>query len=113
MVRTFSLAIIGLIGAGAVLGQVKKQFTVDNQEDCQTVDLILKAKTGNCFIRSSQTSELLNIYSNQNLEEYAQRLFQFFRDCDAAGITVIYCEAVSETGLGLALMDRLRRAAHS
>ncbi|HEX4945463.1 MAG TPA: L-threonylcarbamoyladenylate synthase [Blastocatellia bacterium] len=48
-----------------------------------------------------------------NVKEYAQRLFHFFRDCDAIGVRVIYCEAVSETGLGLALMDRLRRAAQS
>ncbi len=61
---------MGLIGAGAALGQMKKQFTVDNQ-DCQTVDLNLKAKTGNCFIRSGQTAELLTIYSNQDLEEYS------------------------------------------
>ena len=71
MVRSLSLAFVGLVGAGAVLGQVKKQFTVDNQENCTTVNLSLRAKTGNCFIRSSQTSELLNIYSNQDLEEYA------------------------------------------
>ncbi len=61
----------GLMGAGAVVGQMKKQFTVDNQESCQTVDLSLKAKTGNCFVRSGQTSDLLSIYSNQDLEEYA------------------------------------------
>ncbi len=48
-----------------------------------------------------------------DVTEYAQKLFQFFRDCDAAGINVIYCEAVGEAGLGLALMDRLRRAASS
>ncbi len=47
-----------------------------------------------------------------DIAEYAQKLFQFFRDCDAVGIKVIYCEAVNETGLGLALMDRIRRAAH-
>jgi L-threonylcarbamoyladenylate synthase len=46
-----------------------------------------------------------------DVAEYAQKLFQFFRDCDEARVRVIYCEAVSETGLGLALMDRIRRAA--
>jgi len=71
MVKTLSLALAGLMGVGAVAAQVKKQFTVDNQENCKTVDLSLRAKTGNCYIRSSQTSELLNIYSNQDLEEYA------------------------------------------
>jgi L-threonylcarbamoyladenylate synthase len=48
-----------------------------------------------------------------DVAEYAQKLFQFFRDCDAAGVKVIYCEAVNETGLGLALMDRIRRAAEA
>ena len=71
MVKTLTLALAGILGVGAVAAQVKKQFTVDNQENCKTVDLSLRAKTGNCYIRSSQTSELLNIYSNQNLEEYA------------------------------------------
>jgi L-threonylcarbamoyladenylate synthase len=48
-----------------------------------------------------------------NVEDYAHALFQFFRECDAAGVQVIYCQTVKEEGLGLALMDRLRRAAYS
>ena len=71
MLKTFSLALLGLLGTVAVEGQMKKQFTVDNQGNCLTVDLHLKAKTGNCIIRPSQTPELLNFYSNQELEEYA------------------------------------------
>jgi hypothetical protein len=71
MVKPLSLAFVGLMGAGAVLGQMKKQFTVDDHENCKTVDLCLKAKTGNCFIRPAQNTELLAIYSNQDLEEYA------------------------------------------
>jgi L-threonylcarbamoyladenylate synthase len=46
-----------------------------------------------------------------NVENYAHELFQFFRRCDAAHIKTIYCQAVQEKGLGLALMDRIRRAA--
>jgi L-threonylcarbamoyladenylate synthase len=49
----------------------------------------------------------------QSYEEYAHLLFSFFRECDAAGVEKIFCEAVAETGLGLALMDRLRRAAQN
>jgi hypothetical protein len=30
----------------------------------------MRAKVGNCFIRPSQAADLLNIYSNQDLEEY-------------------------------------------
>ena len=48
----------------------------------------------------------------KDVAEYAHSLFQFFRECDDEGIKTIYCQAVSEEGLGLALMDRIRRAAH-
>lgn len=51
-------------------GQIKKQFTVESPEDCDAVELHMKAKVGNCFIRPSQTADILNIYSNQDLEEY-------------------------------------------
>ncbi|MGH9838736.1 MAG: L-threonylcarbamoyladenylate synthase [Blastocatellia bacterium] len=47
-----------------------------------------------------------------NVEEYAQSLFQFFRECDEEGVETIYCHSVSREGLGLALMDRINRAAH-
>lgn len=43
--------------------------------------------------------------------EYAHLLFEFFRECEREGISKIYCERVEEAGIGLALMDRLRRAA--
>nr|WP_245771880.1 L-threonylcarbamoyladenylate synthase [Rhodothermus profundi] len=42
---------------------------------------------------------------------YAYELFDFFRRCDAQGCTHIYAQRVPRTGLGLALMDRLERAA--
>ena len=48
----------------------------------------------------------------RNIEEYARSLFHFFRRCDAAGVKTIYCQSVGEAGLGLALMDRINRAAH-
>ena len=45
-----------------------------------------------------------------SLDEYARSVFEFFRECDRRGIDTIYCQAVDETGVGAALMDRLRRA---
>lgn len=45
--------------------------------------------------------------------DYARRVFQFFRECDAAGIGTIFCQMVDREGLGLALMDRLEKAARS
>ncbi len=47
----------------------------------------------------------------RDVPTYARELFHFFRSCDAAGVRTIICEAVPELGLGVALMDRIRRAA--
>jgi L-threonylcarbamoyladenylate synthase len=52
------------------------------------------------------------LYCN-SVEEYSSRLFDFFRQADDAGVKVIYCEEVSHSGLGAALMDRLQRASQS
>lgn len=45
------------------------------------------------------------------IEDYAHEVFAFFRECDARNIETIYCETVEASGIGLALMDRLKRAA--
>lgn len=45
------------------------------------------------------------------LNEYARALYAFFRDCDAQGVKTIYCQSVPEHGIGLALMDRIEKAA--
>ena len=47
----------------------------------------------------------------ESTEEYAHELYEFFRECERLGIATIYCERVDETGIGAALMDRIRRAA--
>jgi len=45
-----------------------------------------------------------------DVDEYARSVFHFFREGDRAGIKTIYCEEIDETGIGAALMDRIRRA---
>ena len=49
----------------------------------------------------------------KDVEEYARELFSFFRECDESEVETIFCQTVDEHGLGLALMDRIRRAAQS
>lgn len=61
---------------------------------------------------SNQTKKFLLHRVCKNVEEYAHALFLFFRQCDEANVSVIYCQSVEEKGLGLALMDRLKRASH-
>ena len=48
-----------------------------------------------------------------SVEEYAREVFAFFRECDRRNIGTIYCQIVEETGIGAALMDRLRRASET
>jgi L-threonylcarbamoyladenylate synthase len=43
--------------------------------------------------------------------EYAREFYEFLRECDRRGIHTIYCQEVPESGVGMALMDRIRRAA--
>lgn len=57
---------------------------------------------------SANKFELRKICSS--VEEYAHEVFNFFRECDRQNIEIIFCEIVEEKGIGLALMDRLRRA---
>jgi L-threonylcarbamoyladenylate synthase len=47
-----------------------------------------------------------------DLREAAANLFAKLRRLDEAGLDVILAEKLPETGLGLAIMDRLRKAAH-
>lgn len=57
----------------------------------------------------SKSFELSNICSS--VEEYAKNLFSFFRECDKMGIKTIYCGRIPEKGIGMAIMNRLKKAA--
>jgi L-threonylcarbamoyladenylate synthase len=47
----------------------------------------------------------------RSVEEYAKNIFSFFRECDKIGIKTIYCESIPEKGIGMAIMNRLKKAA--
>lgn len=42
--------------------------------------------------------------------DYARSLFAFFRLCDSVGLKTIYCQPLPEKGIGLAIMNRLKKA---
>jgi L-threonylcarbamoyladenylate synthase len=48
--------------------------------------------------------------SRSNLATVAQSLFRLLREVDAEGVDIILAEGVSSEGLGLAVMNRLRKA---
>ena len=67
-------------------------------------------KTGYIDLHEWETVEELSPGSGK-LMEAAVRLFYVMRTLDEAGLDAIVAEPVSETGLGVAINDRLRRAA--
>src|SRR5688572_8836354 len=71
MYRKFWLTGLGIALVGVALGQIKKQFTVENAKDCEFVRLCLKSNSGNCFIKPSQNPEILNVFSNQTETSYS------------------------------------------
>ena len=55
--------------------------------------------------------EMVEVLSSKgDLHEAAANLFSCLHRLDQAGLDVIYAEAIEETGLGRAIMDRLHRA---
>lgn len=66
------------------------------------------------------TSENLNKFSKGKvislgsefmLDEIARNLFESLRSCDDLGVDIILCEAFEEKGVGVAIMNRLNKAA--
>jgi hypothetical protein len=70
MIKLLSLTFVCSGLSLGTLAQLKNQFTVENQAAYEKIDLSLTAKTGNCFIRSGQKPDILNIYSNLEPEDY-------------------------------------------
>jgi L-threonylcarbamoyladenylate synthase len=58
-----------------------------------------------------ENPNLHTIILDANAIDYGRRLYSVLRELDDRGIDVIIVEAISEQGEGMAVMDRLRRAA--
>jgi L-threonylcarbamoyladenylate synthase len=63
----------------------------------------LSGLSDNCLI--------INLGPTSDLALIAQNLFRGMRDLDAAGVEIIFAEGVGEINEGLAIMNRLRKAA--
>lgn len=55
--------------------------------------------------------EVISLGSEKNLEEVARNLFESLRASDDIGADYILCQAFEEKGVGLAIMNRLNKAA--
>lgn len=61
-------------------------------------------------IKLSESILIKNLSSTKNYQEASANLFSFLRELDEADVDVIITALLPETGLGLAINDRLRRA---
>ena len=73
MQKSFWLTVWGVAIVGVACGQMKRQFTVENSQACQSVNLQLKANSGDCYIKAGHNSEILNIFSNQDQSSYSHQ----------------------------------------
>lgn len=54
---------------------------------------------------------IISLGSEKNLEEIAKNLFETLRLCDDLKVDLILCQAFEELGVGVAIMNRLNKAA--
>ena len=76
MQKKFWLTFSGVMVAALASGQIKKQFVIENPDNCENVKLVLKANSGNCFIKPSHSNDLLTVYSNQDIDAYSQKFYK-------------------------------------
>ncbi|MBC7693863.1 MAG: threonylcarbamoyl-AMP synthase [Burkholderiales bacterium] len=60
---------------------------------------------------SNESILIKNLSVSKNYREAAVNLFSFLRELDESNVEVIICDFLPEEGLGLAINDRLKRAA--
>jgi hypothetical protein len=73
MQRIFGLILIGVSFATIAMGQIKKQFSVEDSPSCDQIKLKLKANSGTCFLKPSHNTEILNVFSNQDVDAYSHQ----------------------------------------
>lgn len=99
------LVLTSLVGVSGVYGQVKRQFNVENQDGCESIKLSLKANSGNCFIKPSQNSDILNVFSNQDHESYSHNFVKEIkgRVCEVT----LTLEEITAGGLSQTISSRM------
>lgn len=55
--------------------------------------------------------EIISLGSEFMLDDIARNIFEALRSCDDLGVDLILCEAFEEKGVGVAIMNRLNKAA--
>ena len=84
---------------------------INGKGSLQNTGIVL-FKRPSCNKRWPTEAKLLWLSEHGNLSEAASRLYETLRTLDTDPLLeIIHCEASPDTGIGIAINDRLRRAA--
>jgi hypothetical protein len=100
MQKSLWLTVCGIAMAGMAVGQIKKQFTVESAPACENIKLHLRANSGNCYIKPSQNTEILNVFSNQDESSYSHNYRKETRGktCEVSlNLEEVHSEGFSQT----------------
>ena len=89
----------------AVMNKVK-ELSESLKHKGQKVGILATDETQTAY----KADTIKSLGSRSNLASVAQNLFRLLREVDAENVDVIIAEGVSSDGLGLAVMNRLRKA---
>lgn len=97
-----------------VPGQLQSHYAPMKKIYIGNIDLLMGQYKNVCvlnFGRKKFNVPTFNLSENENLTEAAANLFTGLRALDECQAEIILCEYLPETGLGIAINDRLKRAA--
>jgi hypothetical protein len=96
MQRVFGLTFLGVTLAGLAIGQVKKQFSVEDNTACDKIKLTVKSNSSTCFLKPSHNPEILTVFSNQGADDFSH---QFKKEINGkvCEVTLSLEEAQSES----------------
>lgn len=101
--------------AEVVLVKGERQAVADEINRLAAADIVLGKKVG--VLATEETKELyradivLSLGSRERLEQIGANLFKLLRKFDFLGADKVYSEVFSEEGEGMAIMNRLNKAA--
>lgn len=100
-----------LVDTGADIGTVRHStmFVADRYRGAGEKVLVLSTdETASAYAREGY--DVLSLGTRGNLYTVARNLYARLRQVDAMGATVVVCESFEDRGIGLAIMNRLRKA---
>ena len=89
-----------------------KPFYIFTEQRLQSMDPATCGYIGLQGTAPADFGEVRILTSDGDLKAYAAAIFGAMHDLEQTGVSVILAEPVPEKGIGIAIMDRLRKAAH-